>query len=294
MVDASFSNSISGNLTDKVKNASKYFYTTISGAINLLNITQSRANELIPQNIEDSRNISNKITEYNILLKDTKTKELNFNEKLQFLNKKVELMNNILEMQVSMKHRTLEIMSQIKVSYNGLSLSKDFINNLKTSLTSNRFLSSIISELEHIKDSNVKQIISSNKIPTKEKIIKVLESLEKTIENMDKNIRENFVGEELPQFTSSLNQEVTLSLEQENEILSEINSENSKQQPTNSPPEPSQVPEQTLNQPAELDQDRNEDEEHEEEVFSDPNENEFPINEEQRGQARIMKKKKKY
>jgi len=107
---------------------------------------------------------------------------------------------------------------------------------------------------------------------------------------MDKNIRENFVGEELPQFTSSLNQEVTLSLEEENEILSEINSENSKQQP----PEPSQVPEQTLNQPAELDQDRNEDEEHEEEVFSDPNENEFPINEQQRGQARIMKKKKKY
>jgi hypothetical protein len=116
---------------------------------------------------------------------------------------------------------------------------------------------------------------------------------------MDKNIRENFVGEELPQFTSSLNQEVTLSLEEENEILSEINSdstnsENSKQQPTNSPPEPSQVPEQTLNQPAELDQDRNEDEEHEEEVFSDTNENEFPINEQQTGQARIMKKKKKY
>ena len=290
MVDASFSNSIYGYLSDKAKNASKYFYTTISGAINLLNITQSRANELIPQNIEDSRNISNKITEYNILLKDTKTKELSFNEKLQFLNKKVELINNILEMQVSMKDRTLQIMSEIKLSYDRLSLSKDFINKLKISSTSNRFLSSIISELQHIKDSNVKQIISSNKIPKKEKIIKVLESLEKTIENMDKNIRENFVGEELPQFTSSLNQEVTLSLEEENEILSEINSENSKQQP----PEPSQVPEQTLNQPAELDQDRNEDEEHEEEVFSDTNENEFPINEQQRGQARIMKKKKKY
>ena len=290
MVDASFSNSISGNLADKLKNVRKYVYTTISGAINLLNITQSLANELIPQNIEDSRNISNKITEYNILLKDTKTKELSFNEKLQFLNKKVELINNILEMQVSMKDRTLQIMSEIKLSYDRLSLSKDFINKLKISSTSNRFLSSIISELQHIKDSNVKQIISSNKIPKKEKIIKVLESLEKTIENMDKNIRENFVGEELPQFTSSLNQEVTLSLEEENEILSEINSENSKQQP----PEPSQVPEQTLNQPAELDQDRNEDEEHEEEVFSDPNENEFPINEQQRGQARIMKKKKKY
>jgi hypothetical protein len=290
MVDASFSNSISGNLADKLKNASKYVYTTISGAINLLNITQSLANELIPQNIENSRNISNKITEYNILLKDTKTKELSFNEKLQFLNKKVELINNILEMQVSMKDRTLEIMSQIKISYDRLSLSKDFINKLNISSTSNRFLSSIISELQHIKDSNVKQIISSNKISKKEKIIKVLESLEKTIENMDKNIRENFVGEELPQFTSSLNQEVTLSLEEENEILSEINSENSKQQP----PEPSQVPEQTLNQPAELDQDRNEDEEHEEEVFSDANENEFPINEQQRGQSRIMKKKKKY